>query len=102
VRNAALLLSSDSSALHVGAGFDVPTAAFFTTIPSRLRARDYPKCAAIDLPVPTLMGMHASARPADLALVEHAYGRLAEVDWIGALRKRRELDAPSSYLRCDY
>lgn len=88
VRNAKLLVTSDSSALHVAAGFDVPTAAFFTTIPSKLRARDYPKCAAIDLPVPTLMGVHASARPADLALIERAYARLDEVDWIGALRAR--------------
>jgi ADP-heptose:LPS heptosyltransferase len=88
VRNATLLVTSDSSALHVGAGFDVPTAAFFTTIPSGLRARDYPKCAAIDLPVPALTGIHASARPADLALIERAYARLAEVDWIGALRAR--------------
>lgn len=88
VRGATLLVTSDTSAVHVGAGFDVPTAAFFTTIPSGLRARDYAKCAAIDLPIPALTGIHASARPEDLALVERAYAGLEGVDWIGALRAR--------------
>ncbi|WP_116137861.1 ADP-heptose--LPS heptosyltransferase [Trinickia diaoshuihuensis] len=88
VRGSTLLVTSDTSALHVGAGFDVPTAAFFTTIPSTLRARDYPKCAAIDFPIPALTGIHASARPADLALVERAYSELDRIDWIGALRAR--------------
>lgn len=88
VRGASLLVTSDTAALHVGAGFDVPTAAFFTTIPSRLRARDYPRCASIDLEIRSLTGIQASARPQDVELLDYAYSRLVDDDWIGALRAR--------------
>ncbi len=67
------LVTSDSSALHVAAGFDVPTTAFFTTIASNLRARDYANCVSVELSLPHLAGVHASARKSDLASVERAF-----------------------------
>ncbi len=41
VRHARYVVTSDTAALHIAAGFDVPTTAFFTTIAPQMRARDY-------------------------------------------------------------
>ncbi|MFM0324025.1 glycosyltransferase family 9 protein [Caballeronia glebae] len=73
IRHARYLVTADTAALHIGAGFDVPATAFFTTIPAALRARDYANCAAVEFSLPHLEGIHASARPADLAALERAY-----------------------------
>jgi hypothetical protein len=78
IRHARYLVTSDTAALHVAAGFDVPTTAFFTTIAPDLRARDYAQCAAVELDLPHLQGMHASARAGDLAALDAAYRRY---DW---------------------
>jgi hypothetical protein len=78
IGGARYLVTSDTAALHIAAGFDVPTTAFFTTIASNLRARDYPRCAAMEFALPQLQGMHASARAADLAALADAY---REYDW---------------------
>ncbi|SAK70611.1 Glycosyltransferase family 9 (heptosyltransferase) [Caballeronia hypogeia] len=72
------VVTADTAALHIAAGFDVPTTAFFTTIPAHLRARDYANCAAIEFALPHLEGMHASARAADLQALERAY---RDYDW---------------------
>ncbi|SAL72163.1 hypothetical protein AWB71_04468 [Caballeronia peredens] len=73
IKHARCLVTADTAALHVAAGFDVPTTAFFTTIPAPLRARDYANCVAIDMGLPHLRGIHASARAADLDALERAY-----------------------------
>ncbi|SAK71493.1 hypothetical protein AWB77_03029 [Caballeronia fortuita] len=73
IGHARYLVTADTAALHVAAGFDIPTTAFFTTIPASLRARDYPNCVAVEFALPHLRGIHASARPADLAALERAY-----------------------------
>ncbi|SAL66334.1 hypothetical protein AWB74_03709 [Caballeronia arvi] len=78
IRHARYLVTADTSALHVAAGFDVPTTAFFSTIPASMRARDYADCVAVEMDVPHLQGMHASARPADLDALERAY---RDYDW---------------------
>jgi len=78
VGRARYLVTADTAALHVAAGFGVPTTAFFTTIPAAMRARDYVNCVAVDMPLPHLHGVHASARPADLHAVECAY---RDYDW---------------------
>ncbi|WDD95330.1 ADP-heptose--LPS heptosyltransferase [Burkholderia sp. FERM BP-3421] len=77
VRGAHRLVASDSAAVHAAAGFDVPTLAFFSSIPPGLRVRDYPSCRAVDLAIPALRNLHASSRESDLALVEHAYQSIA-------------------------
>jgi hypothetical protein len=64
VRGASVLVGVDSSAIHVAAGFDVPTLAFFVSIDPALRVRDYPRCRAVDLRSPLTQGLHASDDPA--------------------------------------
>ncbi|SAK99502.1 hypothetical protein AWB81_05741 [Caballeronia arationis] len=76
VKHARHLMTSDTAALHIAAGFDVPTTAFFTTIAPDLRARDYARCHALSVALPGLQGIHASARAADLAALAHAYDAL--------------------------
>jgi hypothetical protein len=78
IRHARHVVTSDTAALHVAAGFDVPTTAIFTTIAASLRARDYAYCAAIELRLPHLEGVHASARKHDLDALERAY---RDYDW---------------------
>jgi hypothetical protein len=73
VKGSQFVLTSDTAAVHVAAGFEVPTLAFFTTIAAQLRVRDYWRCTAIDLLVPELAGIHASGREQDLSLVEGAF-----------------------------
>jgi hypothetical protein len=73
VRHARHLVTSDTAALHVAAGFDVPATAIFTTIAARLRARDYPHCVPIELGLPHLQGVHASAHDGDLDALGRAY-----------------------------
>jgi hypothetical protein len=73
IRHARYVVTSDTAALHIAAGFDVPTTAIFTTIASDLRARDYTNCVPIELDLPHLQGVHASARESDLDALKHAY-----------------------------
>jgi hypothetical protein len=73
IKHARYLVTADTAALHAAAGFDVPTTAFFSTIPAFMRARDYANCVAVELDVPHLRGMHASARTADLDALERAW-----------------------------
>lgn len=79
VRGARYLLSTDTAAIHIAAGFHIPTTALFTTIPPDLRVRDYPLCRNLMLEVPLLNGMHASSREKDLVLLREAYRQLARV-----------------------
>lgn len=79
VKGASLLFAPDTAALHVAAGFDVPSVACFTTIEPALRVRDYPHCVPIELDVPAeLRGLHRSEQPDDIAAIDAAYGAL---DW---------------------
>ncbi|CCD38262.1 ADP-heptose:LPS heptosyltransferase [Candidatus Paraburkholderia kirkii UZHbot1] len=73
IGQARYLVTADTAALHIAAGFDVPTTAFFTSFPASMRARDYASCVAVELDLPHLRGMHASARAADLDALERAY-----------------------------
>jgi len=63
VRGAAALIGTDSSAIHLAAGFDVPTLAVFVSIDPMLRARDYPNCTTLDLRSERTNGLHASDAP---------------------------------------
>ncbi|GLU32963.1 ADP-heptose--LPS heptosyltransferase [Trinickia caryophylli] len=80
VKHASYLLTVDTAAVHVAAGFDVPTTAFFTTVAPELRVRDYPHCVSVPLPLPALRNVQSSSRAADLALVQAAYRALTVTD----------------------
>jgi hypothetical protein len=73
IKGACYLLTPDTAALHIAAGFDIPTTAFFTTIASGLRVRDYEHCHSVNLMLPQLRGIHASNQTNDLELIERAY-----------------------------
>lgn len=73
IKQASFLLTIDSAAVHAAAGFDIPTRAIFSTIPPRLRVRDYAKCEAILLPLEQLSHLHASSDARALAALEQAY-----------------------------
>ena len=81
IKSARFLLTSDSAAVHIAAGFYVPTLAFFTTIAAQMRVRDYRACMAIDLPVPDLAGIQASGRERDLAIIERAFSAFMGTNW---------------------
>lgn len=76
IKHAAYLVTPDTAAVHIAAGFDIPTTAFFTTIAPDLRVRDYPHCKPVSLPVPELEGIQASNRASDVEMVERAYRAL--------------------------
>ena len=76
IKHASYLVTPDTAAVHIAAGFDIPTTAFFTTIAPDLRVRDYPRCNAFLLPVPELEGIQASNRVTDVKLIERAYRAL--------------------------
>lgn len=73
ISRARFLLTADTAAVHIAAGFDIPSQAYFTTMPAAMRVRDYPYCQAIELPLPALRGTHSSGLPHDLAQVEQAF-----------------------------
>ncbi len=85
IKHARALLTTDSSAVHIAAGFDIPTLSIFTSIASALRVRDYRYCVAIDLPTASLDGVQASGRRADVERVERAYRDMATEDWAARL-----------------
>jgi ADP-heptose:LPS heptosyltransferase len=84
IKHAAYLVTPDTAAVHIAAGFDIPTTAFFTTIAPDLRVRDYPRCKPVFLPVPELEGIQASNRASDVERIERAYRALKiDADFYG-------------------
>jgi hypothetical protein len=77
IRGARYLFTPDTAALHIAAGFDIPTTAFFTTISPDLRVRDYPFCHSVSLPLPQLEGIQASNQAGDIRMIERAYRGIA-------------------------
>ncbi|NUU69168.1 glycosyltransferase family 9 protein [Enterobacteriaceae bacterium BIT-l23] len=60
IAGADYLYSADSSALHIAAGFQVPTRALFSAIPPALRTRYYPACDAVWLGDDSTRQLHQS------------------------------------------
>jgi len=73
IGSAAFVMTGDSAALHIAAGFGVPTTAFFSSIEPEMRAKDYPLCHSVTLHVPSLRGLQASSRAADLQMLDDAF-----------------------------
>jgi hypothetical protein len=78
IKHARYVITSDTAAVHIAAGFDIPTTAFFSTVPPALRARDYERCTSIKLDVPELEGLQASNRLIDIKVIDRAYHDLTE------------------------
>ena len=76
IKHARYVLTADTAAVHIAAGFDVPTTAFFTTIAPELRVRDYPHCQAVTLNLPEMRNVQASDREQDVARLNAAYETL--------------------------
>ncbi|WP_431224564.1 hypothetical protein ACQ86O_06445 [Serratia sp. L9] len=83
VKHASYVMTADTAAVHIAAGYDVPTTAFFTSIAPELRVRDYPLCQPVYFALPALNNLQASARKHDLDLVEKAFTtlKLNEIPW---------------------
>lgn len=77
IKGAHFLFSADTAAVHIAAGFDVPTTALFTTIRPDFRVRDYPRCEPISVEPAGLQGVHASSRSRDLARLDVAFSQFA-------------------------
>ncbi|MGF6721863.1 hypothetical protein P3T43_001210 [Paraburkholderia sp. GAS41] len=87
IRHARYVLTSDTAAVHIAAGFDVPTTGFFTTIAPELRVRDYPHCQAVTLDLPGLHNVQASEREQDMARLNAAYESVVSGELPFALRR---------------
>jgi len=68
IRGAEMLVSTDTAAVHVAAGFDVPTLAGFVCVDPALRVATYGHCHALDLRTPQLDGQQFNESPAQIAL----------------------------------
>jgi len=68
IRGAEMLVSTDTAAIHVAAGFDVPTLAGFVCVDPALRVATYSHCHALDLRTPQLDGQQFNESPAQIAL----------------------------------
>ena len=86
VKGASAVIGTDSSAIHIAAGFEIPTLAVFVSIDPALRVRDYPFCQVLDMRSELTNGLHESDDP----------GLLREVDriWRGII-ERTELPWPT-------
>ena len=87
IKYARYVLTSDTAAVHIAAGFDVPTTAFFTTIEPELRVRDYPHCQPVTLNLPELRNVQASDREQDVARLNAAYETLVSGELPFALQR---------------
>ena len=81
IRHAALVVTADSAAVHIAAGFDRETVAYFVSIRPALRTRDYPRCRSIHLDADLVLdGLHEASSAEQisraLALWEAAVARL--------------------------
>jgi hypothetical protein len=63
IKASSVVIGTDSSAIHIAAGFDVPTMAVFVSIDPLLRARDYQHCRVLDVRTELTNGLHQSEDP---------------------------------------
>ena len=95
VSHASAVIGTDSSAIHIAAGFEVPTLAMFTSIDPLLRTRDYPHCRVLDLRTARTDGLHESGDAAVLREVRQVWRSVVtrpDMPW-PAPRRRRQAQA---------
>jgi Glycosyltransferase family 9 (heptosyltransferase) len=93
IRASSAVIGTDSSAIHIAAGFDVPTMAVFISIDPVLRSRDYPHCNALDVRCEATDGLHQSDDPTVLREVHRIWGAIverAELPWPVLVRRQVE------------
>lgn len=74
VAGARAVISTDTAMVHLADAFDRPCLAFFTTHRPVWRARDYPGCMTVHLPVPGLPeSLEFPRGPEDLAAARRAW-----------------------------
>ncbi|MGZ3268556.1 MAG: ADP-heptose--LPS heptosyltransferase [Caldimonas sp.] len=78
VKGASIVIGTDSSAIHIAAGFDVPTLAVFVSIDPMLRVRDYPNCRVLDQRTSLTEGLHESDDAIMLREVERIWRATVE------------------------
>jgi hypothetical protein len=96
IRHARYVLTSDTAAVHIAAGFDVPTTAFFTTIAPELRVRDYPYCQPVTLDLPELRNVPASDREQDVARLNAAYEAAVSGELPFALQRTASIEGAAT------
>jgi len=91
IKGARAVIGTDSAAIHIAAGFDVPTLAVFVSIDPTLRARDYPSCRVLDVRTALTHGLHESTDPVVLREVERIWRAIVErpdLPWPALVRHR--------------
>lgn len=73
VRHARLVVSTDTSMVHLADAFDIPCLAFFPTHLPEWRVRDYPKCRPTALRGRLPLGIEFARGPADEVLARTAW-----------------------------
>lgn len=78
IKGSSAVIGTDSSAIHIAAGFDVPTMAIFVSIDPLLCARDYPSCRVVDVRTELTDGLHESSDPTVLQAVPYLWRSIVE------------------------
>ncbi len=73
LRGAAAVVTTDTSSLHIAAGFRLPTLAYFVSIAPPLRSGYYPTVSPVDLVHEELRGLHSSNDPGHLTLRDRVW-----------------------------
>jgi ADP-heptose:LPS heptosyltransferase len=87
LRDARAVVSTDTSAVHIAAGFRRPTLAYFVSIRPSLRSAYYPTVSSVDLVHEALKGRHSSDDPGQLALLARCWD-----DYIGSGMAARDVE----------
>jgi ADP-heptose:LPS heptosyltransferase len=91
VKSASAVIGTDSSAVHIAAGFDVPTLAVFVSIDPALRARDYPNCRVLDVRTELTKELHESSEPIVLDEVHRIWRTVTggmDLPWPASVRRQ--------------
>ncbi|WP_145956169.1 glycosyltransferase family 9 protein [Burkholderia pseudomallei] len=76
IKYALYVVSTDTAAVHIAAGLEIPCSAFFPSIDPKLRIRDYPLCQSIELNAPAVRGIHVSNDDVHLRQVNAAWSQM--------------------------
>lgn len=75
ISNASYVYTCDSSALHISAGYDIPTTCVFTSIPPDLRSKYYNRCSSIYIGDAVTKHIHESEDPTIIDYVNSKFER---------------------------
>lgn len=73
IANSSYLYTCDSSALHVAAGYNIPTFCIFTSIEPALRSKYYNNCTSVYIGSEESYGLHESDDPTIIEQIERKY-----------------------------